>query len=151
MMSQESTNVEKSIVINRPLEVVWGYIADGTNDPLWCDKVVSVEQVAGEGPGPDAAYRAVHRPVRLKKPKELAVTVEEFDPLHRMRLREEDEDAVFDVVYDLEPADEGTRLTQRDRIEWKVPKFQRPIARRMVSRDIEHQLFDLKRLLESSA
>jgi uncharacterized protein YndB with AHSA1/START domain len=149
-MSQESTRIEKTIVIERPLEQVWGYIADLRNDPRWCDKVVSVEQVTGDGPGPNATYRVVHRPVRLKKPKELAVTVEEFDPPRRMRMRDEDDDSVFNVAYDLEPAGEGTRLTQRDQIEWKIPKFQRPIARRMVSRDIEHQLFDLKRLLESS-
>jgi uncharacterized protein YndB with AHSA1/START domain len=149
-MSQESMTIEKSIVIDRPVERVWECIADGRKDPLWCDKVASVEQVAGEGPGPDAAYRVVHRPVRLKKPKELTVTVEEFDPPRRMRIREEDDDGVFNVVYGLERFGEGTRLTQRDQIAWKIPRFQRPIARRMVSADIERQLSVLKSLLERS-
>src|SRR5688572_10923801 len=133
-MSQE-TPIERTIMVARPVDEVWAYIADPRNDPKWCDKVVSVEQLAGDGPGPNTGYRVVHRPVRLKKPKELAVTVEEYDPPRRMRVREEDDDGVFNVVYDLEPAGEGTRLTQRDQIEWKIPKFQRPIARRMVSRD----------------
>ena len=88
------------------------------------------------------------RPIRLKKPKELAVTVEEFDPPRRMRVREEDDDAVFDVTYELELLGEGTRLTQRDQIEWKIPKLQQPIARRMVSRDIGNQFSALKRVLE---
>jgi hypothetical protein len=139
--------IEKAIVVLRPMEGV-SFIADGRNDPQWCDKVVSVDQVAGEGPGRDARYRVVHRPVRLKKPKELAVTVEEFEAPRRMRLREEDEDGVFEVAYELEPADEETRLTQRDEIEWKIPKFQVPIAGAMVSRDIQRQLSTLKRLLE---
>ena len=43
---------------------------------------------------------------------------------------------------------EGTRLTQRDQIEWKIPKLQQPIARRMVSRDIGNQFSALKRVLE---
>jgi len=147
-MSRENMRIEKTIVIERPLEKVWEYIADGRNDPRWCDKVISVQQVTGDDPGPDASYRVVHRPVRLKKPKELAVTVEEFDPPRRMRMREEDDDGVFKVTYELEPAAEGTRLTQRDQIEWRIPRFQLPIARRMVSRDIENQFSALKRLLE---
>jgi uncharacterized protein YndB with AHSA1/START domain len=142
--------IEKTILIDRPLEAVWQYVADPRNDPRWCEKVISVEQLTGDGPGPEASYRVVHRPVRLKKPKRLQVTVEEFNPPHRMRVREEDDDAVFNATYDLESVGEATRLTQRDRIEWKIPKFQRPIGNRMVSRDIENQLSALKRLLERS-
>jgi hypothetical protein len=66
-----------------------------------------------------------------------------------MRMREEDDDAVFEVTYELDPADDGTRLTQRDQIIWTIPKFQLPLARRMVSRDIQKQLSVLKRLLEA--
>jgi uncharacterized protein YndB with AHSA1/START domain len=154
-MSQESTKIERTIVIARPLDEVWKYIADPRNDPNWCDKVVSVEQLAGDGPGPNTSYRVIHRPVRLKKPKELAVTVEEFDPPRLMRMREEDDDAVFSITYgleqthDVERSGEATRLTQRDQIEWKIPRFQVPVARRMVSRDIENQLLTLKSLLET--
>ena len=142
--------LEKAIVIARPAEAVWIFIADGRNDPQWCDKVVSVEQVAGDGPGRDARYRVIHRPVRLKKPKELAVTVEEFEPPRRMRLRQKDDDGVFDVTYELEATAAGTRLTQRDEIEWRIPRFQLPIARYMVSRDVQRQLATLRRLLESN-
>src|ERR671923_1908815 len=119
-----SHEIEKAIVVERPLEEVWQYIADPRNDPKWCEKVISVEQLAGDVPGPGASYRVVHRPVRLKKPKQLAGTVEEFDPPHRMRVREEDEDAVFNAAYDLESIGEATRVTQRDQIDWKIPRFQ---------------------------
>lgn len=142
--------IEKTIVIAHPLEDVWEFIADTRNDPQWCDKVKSVDQVVGDGPGPDSRYRVVHRPVSLKKPKELAVSVEEYSPPRRLRLREEDDDGVFHVTYDLEPTAEGTRLTQHDQIEWEIPKFQLPIARAMVSRDIQRQFSTLKRLLEAS-
>jgi hypothetical protein len=111
---------------------------------------MSVNQVTGDDPGPDASYRMVHRPVRLKQAKEMTVTVEEFDPPRRLRVREEDDDSVFYVTYELEPAGAGTRLTQRDQIEWRIPRFQRPIARWMVGRDIKNQFSTLKRVLESS-
>jgi Polyketide cyclase / dehydrase and lipid transport len=105
--------VSKTIVIDRPLEDTWEYTVDGRNDPEWCKKAISVQQLGGDGPGPDATYRALHRPFRLHKPKELTVTVEEFNPPRRMRLREEDDDAVFYVTYELQSAGPGTRLTQR--------------------------------------
>jgi uncharacterized protein YndB with AHSA1/START domain len=141
--------IERMIVIERPTEEVWDYIADLRNDPQWCDKVRSVEQVEGGGPGPGARYVVMHRPIPMRKAKELAVTIEEFDPPHRMRIREEDEDGVFDVTYELEPAGDGTRLTQRDRIDWKIPRFQQPLAWRLVSRDIASQFAALKRKLEA--
>jgi uncharacterized protein YndB with AHSA1/START domain len=141
--------IEHAIVIARPLEEVWDFIADLRHDPQWCDKVKSVDQVEGDGPGAGSSYRAIHRPVRLRKPKELAVRVEEFKPPRAMRLSEQDDDAVFNVTYELEPAAEGTRLTQRDHIEWTIPKFQQPLGRAMVSRDIQRQFSTLKRLLEA--
>jgi uncharacterized protein YndB with AHSA1/START domain len=141
--------IERMIVIERPAQEVWDYIADARNDPQWCDKVQSVEQVEGHGPGPGARYEVMHRPIPMRKPKELAVTVEEFDPPHRMRIREEDEDGVFDVTYELGAAGDGTRLTQRDHIEWKIPRFQQPLARRLVTRDVANQLSALKRRLEA--
>ena len=141
--------IERTVLIARPLEEVWGYVADLRNDAQWCHKVLSVEQVTGDGPGGNAGYVVVHRPVRLKQPKQLTVTVVEFEPPHRMRLREEDDDAVFDVVYELQSAGDVTELTQRDQIDWKLPKFQRPLARRMVSRDIQNQFSALTRLLEA--
>jgi uncharacterized protein YndB with AHSA1/START domain len=141
--------ISKTVVITRPLEDVWAYIADPRNDAHWCDKVESVEQVAGDGPGSDSRYHVIHRPIKMKKAKELAVTIEEYSPPNRLRLREEDDDGVFNVTYELEAVAEGTRLTQHDVIEWTIPRFQHPIARRMVSRDLERQFTALKRRLEA--
>jgi hypothetical protein len=54
--------IEKTITIARGVEQVWEFIADARNDPCWCEKVASVEQVTGQGPGPSAKYRVLHRP-----------------------------------------------------------------------------------------
>jgi uncharacterized protein YndB with AHSA1/START domain len=141
--------IEKSITIARPVGEVWEFIADARNDPQWCENVVSVEQLAGDGPGPAARYRVMHRPRPFKPAVELTMDVVEFDPPHRLRWREEDADAVFNVEYHLEPAASGTRLNQVDDIDWKIGKAALPIARLMVSRDIGRQFRSLKRLLES--
>jgi uncharacterized protein YndB with AHSA1/START domain len=141
--------IERDVVIARAPEQVWDFVADARNDPRWCPKVDSVEQVHGDGPAPDARYRVRHRPKPLRGPVELSMEVVECEPPRRLRLREEDDDGVFDVVYELEPVDGGTRLTQIDQIDWKISKLAFPIARVMVGRDLSRQLAALKRLLES--
>ena len=130
-------------------EEVWEYISDPRNDPHWCKKVLSVEQVSGVGPGPGARYRVIHRSERLTRPELLDVTIEEFEPPQRMRMREENDDGVFDVTYVLEPTGARTRLAQHDEIAWKIPRSQRPRADATVARDIVDQLLRLNGLLES--
>jgi uncharacterized protein YndB with AHSA1/START domain len=143
-------HIEKTEDIARSPEEVWAFIADARNDPRWCHKVDSVEQIAGEGPGPGAKYRVLHRPRPRKPPSELIMEVVEYDQPRRLRWREEDEDGVFDVVYQLEPSGSGTRLSQIDDIDWKISKLAFPIARMMVSRDMSRQLASLKRTLEGA-
>jgi Polyketide cyclase / dehydrase and lipid transport len=77
--------------------------------------------------------------------------VVEFEPPHRLRWREEDRDAVFNVLYELKPDGAGTRITQVDDIDWKIPTPLRPVGRIMVSRDIKRQFASLRRLLEGTA
>jgi uncharacterized protein YndB with AHSA1/START domain len=140
--------IEASSVIERPPGDVWALIADLRNDPRWCDKVVSVDQVTGDRPGSGARYDVLHRPIRVRPPKKLVVTVADFEPPRRMRIREEDDDAVFEVTYELAEAPAGTKLTQIDEIDWKIPFPGPQIGRAMVRRDIRRQLRALKSLLE---
>ena len=140
--------IEATVTIDRPPQHVWEFIADARNDTRWCEKVVSVEQVHGEGPGPEAQYRVMHAPRPGKPPVELSMEVVEFSPPHRLRWREEDADAVFNVLYVLEPEGAGTRLSQVDEIDWKIARPLRPIGRIMVSRDIKRQFGSLKQVLE---
>jgi uncharacterized protein YndB with AHSA1/START domain len=146
---QHRMRIERATQIAQPRDRVWEFIADARNDPGWCGKVDSVEQLAGDGPGPGARYRVLHRPKPLRGPVELVMEVVEFDPPRRLRWREEDNDAVFDVVYDLAQRGDGTRLTQIDQIDWKIPRLLVPVGRFMVRRDLERQLAALKRLLEA--
>ena len=89
--------IEKTVTIACPTEQVWEFVADARNDPRWCEKVVSVDQIAGDGPGPTARYRVMHRPRPRKPPTELTMEVVEFEPPRSLRWREEDADAVFNV------------------------------------------------------
>ena len=141
--------IQASIEIARTRDDVWAFISDPRNDAKWCDHVVSVEQVAGDGPGPDARYAVVHRPIKLRGEKRMEMAVTEFDPPLRMGLREEEDDAIFEVTYELTESGTGTTLEQTDEIEWKIPFPGPQIGRLMVNRGIRQQLAALKRVLEA--
>ena len=141
--------VERSIEIARAPEEVFAFLADARNDPRWCASVVACEQRAGDGPGPEAAYRASHKPTPFHRVMPRTIEVVEYAPPRLLRWRQEDANGVFNIAYELEAAGAGTRFTQRDSIEWKVPRPVGRMAERLfVRRHIGEQMADLKRLLE---
>ena len=101
--------IKQSIEINRPVAQVWAVLADPCQDPRWCRKVKSVERVSED------SWRVIHKPVPLRPPMQLSLVIVDTDAPRRMTLREEDEAAVFDVEYSLEPAPAGTRFTPGER------------------------------------
>ena len=143
--------VERTVQVDSSPETVFAFVADVRNDPRWCPKVRTCEQTLGDAPRLGARYNAVHQPTRIKPAAEIAIEIVAFDPPRSMGLRQEDEDGVFYVDYELEPADEGAHFTQRSVVEWKLPAPLRLIANRMVPRHLDDQMKSLKSLLESGS
>jgi hypothetical protein len=140
--------IVRSIVIDRHVEEVFAFVADPHNDVRWCDKVLAVEQVEGDGPGPGSRYEVVHRPIPLRPPRRMAHECLEWEPPVRIRWREDDGYDVFDVTYALESVWTSTRLTQRSDARLGAPRLLHPLLRGGIGRDVARQLRALKRLLE---
>jgi uncharacterized protein YndB with AHSA1/START domain len=135
--------IEEHVEIGRPPAAVWAVVADPARDPEWCPKVRSVEAV---GPG---RWRVVHKPVPLRPPVTLELEHSAAAAPDRLVMREEDEAAVFDVEYRLEPVGGGTRFTQSSEVRWKrLPRVLHGTFRRGVRRDVRRQLRELRRLLD---
>jgi uncharacterized protein YndB with AHSA1/START domain len=143
--------IVRSVVIDRHIEDVFDYIADPLNDPAWCVKVIDVEQVEGDGPGPGSRYAVVHRPIPLCPARRMAYTCVDWEPPRRITWREEDGSDVIDVIYELESVWTATRLTQRDDASLGAPRALRPVLRAGIGRDVARQLHALKRVLERRA
>ena len=142
--------IESSVEIALPPEAVFAYVADARNDPHWCSTVVACEQRAGAGPGPGARYEARHKPTPLHRVMPRSIEVLEYAAPHLLRTRQEDANGVFHITYEVEPTAHGTRFTQRDAIDWKVPRAVGRLAERLfVRRHIGEQMAELKRLLET--
>ena len=128
--------IARSVVVDGHIEDVFDFVADPLNDPAWCAKVLVVDQVEGDGPGPGAAYEVLHRCLSWERP-------------HRIAWREDDGADVIDVEYDLEAIWTSTRFTQRDEIvRLGAPRILRPLMKAGIRRDIERQLQQLQGVLE---
>ena len=134
--------IEREIVIARPVEAVFAFVADARNDVRWCPKVLSVK---GDGD----RYEVVHKPVPIMRARPLVMRRVESDPPRRIRWTEEDGTDRFEVTYELEPVGGGTRFVQRSSAELGAPRFLHPLMRHGIGRDLTRQLRELKRTLES--
>jgi uncharacterized protein YndB with AHSA1/START domain len=143
-----SMQIVRAVVIDCHIEDVFNYVADPSNDPAWCAKVLSVEQVGDEGPGPGARYEVLHRPVPFRPARRMAYTCVEWEPPVRIAWREEDRADVIGVTYELEPVWTSTRLTQRDEARLGAPGILHPLLRLGIARDVTRQLRALKHVLE---
>jgi uncharacterized protein YndB with AHSA1/START domain len=141
--------IVRAVEIARPPAEVFAFVCDARNDPLWCRKVRSVEQVAGDGPGAGARYAVVHKPVPGRAARRMEMTCVAAVAPRRVELRQDDGTDVFTVTYELEELGDGrTRLTQRSDAQIGAPRLLHGLFRWGIGRDIEGQLRGLKRLLE---
>jgi Polyketide cyclase / dehydrase and lipid transport len=95
------------VVIDCHIDDVFEFLADLTNAPRWAPRVVSVDQVAGDGPGPGALYDVV-RCVRGRR-RRTAVVCIEWEPPSRVAWRDHERE----VTYELEPVWTATCVTAR--------------------------------------
>ena len=141
--------IARSIVIDRHIDDVFDFVRDPLNDPRWCDKVVSVELVQGDGPAAGSRWEVVHRPVPLRPPRRMAYECLELDAPRLIRWREADGDDVIEVAYELEEAGTATRFTQVDDAQLGAPRLLHPVVKAGITRDISRQLRALRRVLEA--
>jgi uncharacterized protein YndB with AHSA1/START domain len=136
-----------SVEIERPIEEVFAFVADPRNDEQWCPRVKGCEQTDGAGPGVGARYVVRHNPT-FQRPHEREIVVTAYEPPARLATEQTDKVGLFSIDYELEPTPAGTRVTQRDNVEWRLSRPAQPIARFIVRRHMPDQLRRLKRLLE---
>lgn len=103
--------VEESVVIARPPEEVFDYLAKADNLPVWDSSIVQAEQV-GAGPvGVGTRWRGASK--ILGRRFEWTTELTEFDRPRRSSSRSVEGKLQFTVTIRLEPADGGTRFTYR--------------------------------------
>jgi uncharacterized protein YndB with AHSA1/START domain len=144
-------NEQSSIVIARPLEDVFAFVSNPTNDPRWCPTVRDPRQLGTGEPTVGAEYEFMHKPSPVKWAP-IKVEITELVPPKVFGARSTDSQGFYDYRYELEPVDSGTMITHRTESNFTGPlRLVAPLLKGHLQKVMSGQLNNLKELLENDA
>jgi uncharacterized protein YndB with AHSA1/START domain len=102
---------DATVVIDRPIDEVFAFLADGENDRKFSPRVLEIAKTTDGPPGVGTVYASTVKDAGVKTKREFRLT--EFEPPTRIRWAEVSKNLVVasEGGYDLAPAGEGTQLT----------------------------------------
>ena len=102
---------EATVVIDRPIEEVFAFLADGENDPKFSPRVLTIAKTTDGPPGVGTVYASTVKDAGMKTQREFKLT--EFESPTRIRWTETSKNLVSapEGGYDLAPEGSGTRVT----------------------------------------
>jgi uncharacterized protein YndB with AHSA1/START domain len=100
-----------TVVIDRPIEEVFAFLADGENDTKFSARVLEIAKTTDGPPGLGTVYASTVKDGGVKFKREFELT--EFEPPTKIRWAETSTGPVVtpEGGYDLAPAGGGTQLT----------------------------------------
>ena len=143
------TRIERSIVIERPIEEVWEFVHEPANDALWQTTLTDSEQLTDGPMRVGTRVREVRRFLGLRIETSWEVT--EYEPTTKSAIRKISGPIPFSGGYRLDPAEGGTSFTVRGELDAHgFFKLAEPVFARIAGRELETNLAHLKDLLEAS-
>jgi carbon monoxide dehydrogenase subunit G len=146
-----SGRFEGSAVIDRPIEEVFAFLADGTNDPKFSPRVLEIAKTTDGPPGVGTIYRSTVKDAGMKTHREFELT--EFDSPRRIRWAERSKNIITasEGGYDLAPEGDGTRVTIFNVLEGHgFGKLIAPLALRSARKGADEFAQSIKRAVEAA-
>jgi uncharacterized protein YndB with AHSA1/START domain len=143
---------EVTTVIDRPIHEVFGFLADGENDPQFSPRVVEIAKTTDGPAGVGTVYASTVKDAGMKTRREFRIT--EFDPPTRIRWTEQSKNLVTvpEGGYDLASEGAGTRVTLHNVFEGHgVGKLFAPLALRAARSGADDFGRRIKTAVEASA
>ena len=110
-----------SVVIDRPVEEVFDFLADGTNDPKFSPRVQEIAKTTDGPVGAGTVYASTVKDAGVKTKREFKLTA--FERPSKIRWTELSKNMVSvpDGGYDLAPSGAGAELTFFNEFEGRGP------------------------------
>lgn len=147
-----SGRFEATVDINRPLDEVFAFLADGENDPKFSPRVLSMTKKTDGPPGVGTVYTSKVKDAGMTTRREFRIS--EFEPPLRIRWTETSKNMVTapEGGYDLEAtAEGGTRLHLFNSLEGHgVGKLLAPVALGAARKDAPAFARRIKTAVETS-
>ena len=141
-------NIEDSILINRPIEEVFAFVADQTNAPKWQDGLIEVRRLT-DGPVGVGTKHAATR-IFLGRKMELTNEYIKYEPNKQVIFKAEAGPMHSEVSYLTESTTNGTKLTCKMQVEQSgLFSLAEPLMAKGFKRDFAANFRTLKALLES--
>jgi carbon monoxide dehydrogenase subunit G len=142
---------EGSAVVDRPIEQVFDFLADGTNDPKFSPRVLEIAK-ATDGPvGVGTVFKSTVKDAGMKTNREFEIT--DFERPTRIRWAERSKNQVTapEGGYDLAPEGGGTRVTVYNVLEGHgIGKLFAPLALRSARKGADQFAQSIKAAVEAS-
>jgi uncharacterized protein YndB with AHSA1/START domain len=142
---------ETTVLIERPIEEVFAFLADGENDPKFSPRVLEIAKTTEGPPGVGTVYASTVKDAGLKTKREFKLTA--FEPPTRIRWTETTKNLVTapEGGYDLAEDGAGTRLTVYNVLEGRgFGKLIAPLALRAARKGADDFGRAIKRAVEAS-
>jgi carbon monoxide dehydrogenase subunit G len=142
---------EGTTVIDRPIEEVFNFLADGTNDPKFSPRVLEISKTTDGQTGAGTIYKSTVKDAGVKTNREFKIT--EFEPPTRIRWAEVSKNQVTvpEGGYDLASDGTGTRVTIYNVLEGHgIGKLLAPLALRSARKGADQFAQSIKAAVEAS-
>ncbi|MFQ5858939.1 MAG: SRPBCC family protein [Anaerolineae bacterium] len=141
--------MEKSVVINRPVEEVFAAV-EFDRWSQWASELVETKKTSEGPPGVGTTY--THVAQMLGRRLENGYEVTEYEPNSKISMKSTSGPIPVDSVLSVESVEGGTRFTMNFKADvGRVFKLAEPLIARIMDRQQDANLANLKDLLEAGA
>jgi carbon monoxide dehydrogenase subunit G len=151
MICRMAGRFEGTTVIDRPIEEVFAFLSDGTNDPKFSPRVLEIAKTTDGPVGVGTIYKSTVKDAGVKTQREFKIT--EFEPPTKIRWAEISTNQVMATEggYDLAPEGNGTRVTIYNVLEGRgIGKLFAPLALRAARKGADDFAASIKAAVEAS-
>ena len=142
---------EGTTVVDRPIEEVFAFLSDGTNDPKFSPRVLEIRKTTDGPVGVGTIYASTVKDAGVKTSREFEIT--EFERPTKIRWAEVSKNQVTATEggYDLAPEGTGTRVTIHNVLEGHgIGKLFAPLALRSARKGADDFAAAIKAAVEGS-
>jgi hypothetical protein len=142
---------EATVLIDRPIEDVFAFLAEGENDPKFSPRVLEIAKTTEGAPGVGTVFASTVKDAGTKTKREFELT--EFEPFTRIRWAELSKNLVTapEGGYDLAREGIGTRVTIYNLLEgYGLGKLIAPLALRSARKGADDFGKAIKSAVEAS-
>jgi uncharacterized membrane protein len=135
---------ENIIEIKRPVEDVFSFVSNFEHNPKWNYYVLEVKKTTA---GPAQAGATFYQ---TRRADSQFFTITEYEPGKRVTIQTmTDSRPAFEMSFSFQSVDDGTRITDKWKLELGLPLFIEKLAKWKVKKAVKQNLVKLKELLEN--